>query len=160
MASSDGLTCGLYRTTEPLPGREEKVGENRLVYYHNHSEEGPPVVLTPHANHHNFWEFHKKGWLVQDEDWPSTLAPLLPEGYYVVNHHIHLQQPEEVLSEGALVQLGYDSSGKIILFQAQFAGNTITFPKSGYGFSDGSVLKRLEPVRFTAPKLDDRESLH
>ena len=159
MEPSLNRPCGLYRTTAPLPGREKEVGAGRLVFYHNHSEQGPPLVLTPHANEHNVWSFHEKGWLVEDSGWPETLAPLLPQGYYVLKRHIHLARPEEVLPERTLVQLGYDRSGRPILFAAQFSGNTISFPERGYGFEDG-VFGSLEPAPFVAPGHKPRGTVH
>jgi len=151
--------CGLYRTTAPLPGKEEKVSAGRLVFYHNHSEQGPPLVLTPHANEHNVWTFHERGWLVEDPDWPETLVPLLPEGYYVLKAHVHLAKQEEVLPERTLVQLGYDQRARPILFPAQFEGSTIRFSDRGYGFEDG-VFAALEPAPFVAPGHKPRGMVH
>jgi len=151
--------CGLYRTTEPLPEREDKVAAERLVFYHNHSEQGPPLVLTPHANEHNVWQFHEKGWLVQATEWPETLQPLLPEGYYLVRRDMRLAQEAETLPARTLVQLGYDRQARPIVFPARFEGNTISFPEQGFGFSD-EVFGNLEPAPFRAPGHDPRGTVH
>ncbi len=151
--------CGLYRTTAPLPGREEQVSAGRLVFYHNHSTQGPPLVLTPHANEHNVWRFHDKGWLVEDADWPETLAPLLPEGYYVLQRAVHLKGAEDALPDRTLVQLGYDRNARPILFPAEFEGNTIRFPERGFGFDD-EVFGLLEPAPFVAPGHRPRGTVH
>ena len=49
MAASKNVlpACGLYRTTKPLPDHEDEIGENTLVYFHNHSDSGLPVVVAP-----------------------------------------------------------------------------------------------------------------
>jgi len=66
--------CGLYKTTEPLPNKEEWVREDLLVYFHNHSQQGPPLLLLPASNAHNRWSFHEKGYLVRDPSFVSTLV--------------------------------------------------------------------------------------
>ena len=38
--------CGLYRTTKPLPDHEKDVPADVLVYFHNHSDSGLPVVVV------------------------------------------------------------------------------------------------------------------
>ena len=159
MAPSDDRPCGLYRTTAPLPGREDKLGAGQLVFYHNHSEQGSPLVLTPHASTDNRWEFHTKGWLVDDPGWPATLEPLQPEGYYVLTQHVHLARHEEVLPERTLVQLSYDRGGRVILFPARLEGRTIRFPERGFGFGD-DVFERLEPAGFLVATAKVGPTLH
>ena len=42
--------CGLYRTTKPLPDNEAAVPADALVYFHNHSDSGLPVIVAPDHN--------------------------------------------------------------------------------------------------------------
>ena len=42
--------CGLYKTTKPLPEHEAEVAAGALVYFHNHSDSGLPVVIVPEHN--------------------------------------------------------------------------------------------------------------
>lgn len=151
--------CGLYRTGVALPGHEEQVGAEILVSFHNHSEQGPPLVLTPHANENNQWEFHERGWLVEDDGFLEALVPLKPEGFYVNRDHIHVSR-EEVIPERTLLQLGYNRRGDSILFLARFAGTTITFPTQGYSFRSPEVQALLERADFRVPGRRDSSDLH
>jgi len=122
--------CGIYKTRQPLTGKEEWVKENLLVYFHNHSQQGPPLLLLPSSNSQNRWSFHDKGYLVRDTQFVETLVPLRPEGYYILNEPIYLS-PDEMIAENTLVQLGYNRIAEPILFLAEFENNTIKFPTSG-----------------------------
>lgn len=122
--------CGVYRTTAPLPGKEEWVRENLLVYFHNHSQQGPPLLLLPATNGGNRWGFHDKGYLIRDPEYVDTLVPLLEEGLYVLTEPIYLSR-DEFIPEETLVQLGYNRAGDPILFLAKFSDNQIVFPNSG-----------------------------
>lgn len=143
--------CGLYRTTVALPGHESQVASDRLVYFHNHSEQGPPLVLMPQSNTHNRWTFHDRGYLVESPEFIRALVPLRPEGYYVIRDHLHLSR-EEILPERTLVQLGYNREAEPILFVARFEENLIRFPDRGYRVNGPAVLEQLEPANFRAPR--------
>jgi len=143
--------CGLYRTTIAMAGKEEQVGEGRLVMFHNHSKQGLPLVLLPQSNENNRWTFHERGYLVEDDMFLDGLVTLLAEGYYVLKEHVHVTK-EEILPEGALVQLGYNPTANPILFVARFEGNTISFPSTGYRFDGFKVFKNLTPAGFRIPK--------
>ncbi len=151
--------CGLYRTGTSLPGQEEHVGEGRLVYFHNHSEQGPPLVLTPHANTHNRWQFHDRGWLIEDDTFLSSLVALKPEGFYMNSEHLHITR-EEIIPPHTLLQLGYNRQADSILFAARFSENTITFPSEGYSFTSPDIQKLLEPAGFSFPKPKPDGDLH
>ncbi len=152
--------CGIYRAGRDLPGHEEQITAGSLIYFHNHSEQGPPLVLLPHENTHNRWTFHKTGWLVEDPAFIAELVPLKPQGFYLVTgNHLHLAR-EEVLPEKSLVQLGYNRRGDSILFPAKFEGLTITFPTRGYRFESPDVQKRLTPAGFVAPVPQNKRVLH
>lgn len=147
----DALPCGLYRTTLPLTGREEQVPPRRLVYFHNHSEEGPPLILLPRENTNNRWAFHDRGYLVKDADWPTTLVALPPQGLYVLKGHFH-PPGGPVVHERTLLQLGYNAAGDPILFVPTFQDNAIRFPSTGYRFESLDILKDLTPADFVLPQ--------
>ena len=151
--------CGLYRSGMELAGAEEQVAAGRLIYFHNHSEGGPPLVLTPHANENNRWQFHERGWIVEDADFLESLVPLKPEGLYVNTRHLHVTR-EEIIPGRTLVQLGYNRSGEGILFIGRFEGNSITFPTKGYALRGTDVLEQLAPAGFNVPGTTPPESLH
>ena len=150
--------CGLYRTTAPLPNHEEQVPAARLVQFHNHSEQGPPLVLLPRVNQHNRWSFRPKGFLIRDLAYIKTLKSLLPEGLYSLSKHIHIGTTT-VLNERSLVQMGYNREGEGILFVAEFLGRTIQFSDSGYKIPD-ELLVILEEVNFQVPVPRDPHALH
>lgn len=152
--------CGLYRTGTALAAHAEEVPAGILVYFHNHSEQGAPLVLTPHANHDNRWQFHERGWLVRgDPAFLAGLTALKPQGLYVVRGHVHISR-EDLLPERSLVQLGYDRNARTILFPGRMEGNAIRFPERGYGFDDSAVQKALEPVDFRLPEPPPTDELH
>lgn len=152
--------CGVYRTSGPLPGREDEVDVGVLIYFHNHSEQGPPLVLLPRKNHNNRWTFGERGWLAEDPDWVANLVPLKAQGFYVVGkEHLHLSR-EEIIPEGTLVQLGYNRKGDTILFPARFEGNSIHFPERGYRFESPDVQQHLRPAGFEPPTRRPDRVLH
>ena len=152
--------CGMYRTGASLPGHEEEVPGGTLIYFHNHSDEGTPIVLTPHDNTHNRWSFHDRGWLVEDPGFISALIPLKEQGHYTVSgHHLHVSK-EEIIAERTLVQLGYNRRGDTILFVAEFEGNVIKFPSQGFRFESPSVQEHLSPVEFEVPEPEEERILH
>jgi hypothetical protein len=142
--------CGIYRTEAPLSGKEEWVREGLLVFFHNHSQQGPPLLLLPASNTNNRWSFHDKGYLVKDEDYPDSLVALMPEGYYVLGEPLYLS-PEEMIPSRTLVQLGYNRAADPILFLADFQDNRIEFPTSGLKCTL-EVFEFLEVVNFQGPQ--------
>ncbi len=145
--------CGLYKTTEALPGKEQWVRANLLVYFHNHSQQGPPLILLPSSNQHNRWGFHEKGYLIREPSFVSTLTPLKDEGLYVLRDPIYLSR-DEFIPERTLVQLGYTRSADPILFLADFVENGIRFPDNGLKCTT-EIFGMLEEVNFATPDRDD-----
>ncbi len=141
--------CGIYRTTAPLPGKEEWVRENLLVYFHNHSQQGPPLLLLPATNTENRWEFHDKGYLIREPEYVDSLVGLQDEGLYVLNEPIYLSR-DEFIPEETLVQLGYNRSADPILFLAKFTDNQIVFPASGLKCTL-EIFDMLREVNFRVP---------
>jgi hypothetical protein len=144
--SSDLPPCGLYKTTEALPGKEEWVRENLLVYFHNHSQQGPPLILLPSSNAYNRWKFHDKGYLVRDDGFVETLVPLQDEGFYILQEPLYLSE-EEFIPERTLVELGYNRAAEPILFMGKFKENTIEFPTSGLKCTT-EIFEMLEEAPF------------
>lgn len=150
---SDLPPCGIYRTTSGLTGKEEWVRENLLVYFHNHSQQGPPLLLLPASNVANRWVFHDKGYLVRDEGFPGTLEPLRPEGYYILNDDIFLS-PSEMIAANSLVQLGYNRAAEPIIFVAEHSEGNIAFPDSGLKCTP-DIFDMLRSVGFRTPQFED-----
>jgi len=147
--------CGIYKTTLALPGREEEVPAQRLVYFHNHSEQGPPMVLLPKSNSHNRWTFHDRGYLIEGDAAPlfiTTMVSLPEEGLYVVQRTI--QTGDGGIPARTLVQVGYNPSGHAILFPAQARDNGLTFPDRGTRFEALKVFDKLARAPFEAPLVE------
>lgn len=126
-------SCGPYRTTRELPGHPD-VGPGLLVYYHNHSKHGAPLVLLPESNTNNRWQFRREGYLVSDPDYLSSLEALKPEGLYRLREHFHPDEGRTVAAN-ALVQLGYNASASPIIFFPTWRAedNSLVFPSKGIG---------------------------
>jgi len=108
--------CGLYKTTKPLPSHEPRVGENALVYFHNHSDSGLPQIILPDHNIHNRWHFHGPGIEFRSLSWASSLVSVPPEGFYVLRSELTFDGGS--WPKSALVQLGYTNTADPILFIA------------------------------------------
>lgn len=145
-SKADLPDCGLYKTTAPLPNKEEWVREELLVYFHNHSQQGPPLLLLPSSNAYNRWEFHDKGYLIRDPDYVETLQPLKDEGFYILSEPLYLSA-EEIIPDRTLVELGYNRAADPILFMGKFEGNAIEFPSKGLKCTR-EVFEMLEEAPF------------
>ncbi|MDP9035325.1 MAG: hypothetical protein M3O50_11000 [Myxococcota bacterium] len=140
--------CGLYRTTKPLPEHEEEVPSGALVYFHNHSDSGLPVVVAPDHNVHNRWHFHGGGLPFRGLSWADSLVKLPAEGFYMLRKVLTFEGGE--WPKGALVQLGYTKNGDPIVFiaqvRAQLAENDLFFNDRGVGVTR-EQLSMLEPLK-------------
>ena len=127
--------CGLYRTTKPLPGHEEKVPAGTLVDFHNHSDSGLPTVTAPDHNVHNRWHFHGPPIEFRGLAWASSLEKLPPEGFFTLRKELTFDGGK--WPKGALVQLGYNRQGDPILFIARVRSrleeNDLFFSDRGVG---------------------------
>ena len=149
MATTKNLVpdCGLYLTTKPLPGHDEKVPAGSIVYFHNHSDSGLPSVLTPDHNIHNRWHFHGPPLEFRGLTWANTLQKLPEEGFFVLKKELTFEGGS--WPRNALVQLGYTRQGDPILFMARVRSR---LDENDLFFSDkGLKLKRdqlnvLEPA--------------
>lgn len=141
--------CGLYRTTKALPGHEDKISAGMLVYFHNHSEQGPlPSVLAPDHNIHNRWHFHGPEIVFRGLTWAESLEKMPLEGFYTLKRELTFEGGS--WPKGALVQLGYTRTADPILFiarqRAQLAENDLFFSDKGVGIKRDqlSILERAE----------------
>lgn len=135
--------CGLYLTTKPLPGQEERVPAGQIVYFHNHSDSGLPQVLTPDHNVMNRWHFHGPGIEFRGLTWAQTLTPLPEEGFYTLTREISLDGQGRWL-KNAIVQLGYTITGEPILFIAQ---ERASLQENDLFFSDKGLKITSEQLR-------------
>jgi hypothetical protein len=143
--------CGLYRTTKPLPEHEGTIGTGQLVYFHNHSDSGLPVVIAPDHNVLNRWHFHGAGIPFRGLSWADSLVKLPAEGFYMLRKALSFEGGE--WPKSALVQLGYTLTADPILFigqvRAQLAENDLWFSDRGVGVTRDQ-LPLLEPLRIYA----------
>jgi hypothetical protein len=139
--------CGLYRTTKPLPEHEAEIPTGVLVYFHNHSDSGLPVVITPDHNILNRWHFHGGGIPFRGLSWADSLVKLPGEGFYMLRKGLEFEGGS--WPKGTLVQLGYTKQGDPILFIAQqrasLEENDLYFSDRGVGVTRDQ-LAVLEPL--------------
>jgi hypothetical protein len=150
--------CGIYRTSEGLPGNESAIPAGRLVFFHNHSEKGPPLILLPESNAENKWTFQTKGFLVNKLDYASTLRPLMAEGVYILRSEF--KDGDRVFPARSLVQLGYNQSGEAILFRGRWENNSILFPDKGLKAKGDSIFRELDPAGFVVARVTPQPSQH
>lgn len=131
--------CGLYITGQGLDGHEDHLGEGVMIYFHNHSETGPPIVLLPDTNTNNRWAFQDQGHLIEDKKFISSMKAIPSEGFYRLQHHLHIDQ-NKTIPEQALVQLGYTRTGEPILFVPSLEGSSLSFPKTGFRWENPQVI--------------------
>jgi hypothetical protein len=143
--------CGLYRTTRALPDHEDEVPSGLLVYFHNHSDSGLPVVIPPEHNIHNRWHFHGPGVTFRGLSWADSLVTVPAEGFYMLRKPLSFDGGD--WPKAAIVQLGYTRNGDPILFigqvRAQLAENDLFFSDRGVGITRDQ-LALLEPLQIFA----------
>ena len=154
--------CGLYRTTQPLPGHEEKVPSGTIVYFHNHSDSGLPQVLTPDHNVHNRWHFHGPPIEFRGLSWANTLKSLPQEGFYVLKKELTWDGGK--WPKGALIQLGYTKEGTPIAFigrvRARLAENDLFFSDRGVALKPDQLPGMLESVSVYSEPAEGSEPGH
>ncbi|MEM1031678.1 MAG: hypothetical protein AAF928_03740 [Myxococcota bacterium] len=147
---------GLYRTTQPYPGKEDDFPAGVLVYIGT-PESGMPFVVRPGANRNNRWFWGEPTTPLRALGWTESLKKLPPEGFYTL--------PEELSFDGggrwlknAVVQLGYNEEGKGIIFVGeQHEGedrNVLVFSDRGRLVDDG-LLGRLVWAPILPVRKDD-----
>lgn len=153
--------CGLYKTLKPLIFDDTTIDAGQLINFHNHSDQGSPIILLPKENYHNRWSFHEKGFLVKNENYFKSLSALRPEGFYLLGEHIHLDE-KQVINKGALVQLGYNPKAAAILFISRYLTeiNGLVFPDRGMLINE-EILSQLLPVDIKgAHEVDSKHITH
>jgi hypothetical protein len=149
--------CGLCRTTKPLPEHEKDIPAGILVYFHNHSDSGLPVVIVPEHNILNRWHFHGEGIVFRGLSWADSLVKLPAEGFYMMRKALAFEGGE--WPKAALVQLGYTRTADPILFigqvRAQLEENDVYFSDRGVSITR-EQLAMLEPLSvFVEPPTPD-----
>ena len=140
--------CGLYRTTRPLPEHETDIPAGLLVYFHNHSDSGLPVVIPPEHNVLNRWHFHGAGVPFRGLSYADSLERVLDEGFYMLRKGLEFDGGS--WPKGTLVQLGYTRNGDPILFIAQLRAdlqeNDLYFSDRGVGVNRQqlAILEKIE----------------
>ncbi len=157
-------TCGLYRTTKPLPEHEEAVPAGVLVYFHNHSDSGLPVIIPPDHNMLNRWHFHGAGIAFRGLSYADSLVKLPAEGFYSLRKALEFEGGS--WPKGALVQLGYTRTGDPILFiaqvRAQLEENDLFFSDRGVGMTREqlSILEALQVFAEPTPEGGHSTGVH
>jgi hypothetical protein len=137
---------GLYRTTQPYPGKESEIPADVLVFIGVSPNGGLPFVVRPGSNRNNRWYWGEPTIPLRALNWAEKLVPLPPEGIYTL--------PEDVGTEGggrwlknAVVQLGYNAEGRGIIFVAEQHAdeprNVLEFSDHGRLVED-KLLRRLQ----------------
>ena len=143
------LESGLFVTSIPLPGYEEEVPADRLVYLDTQTLRGQAAIRLPDHIDDNRWVFDEHSFPILDADYHKTLKSRPTEGFYILQQGLHLN-PETVIPSRALLQLSYSLGGTPILHIGRFEGTSIHFPKVGYKFSE-DVLDLLKGAGFHMP---------
>jgi hypothetical protein len=130
--------CGLYRTTKAIG----EVPAGRLVYFHNHGDPGPGVYF-PERWAANRATFSPRGTTLPATWDRSALFALPAEGFYRVAKAFHCCPKQCVHFQPEMfVQLGYNGTGKALLFRPELAGTAIEIPDRGTPIDD-NVLGNL-----------------
>ena len=140
--------CGLYRTTRALPGHEQEVPADVLVYFHNHSDAGLPRVIVPDQVLCNRWRFRGEGIIFRTFSWVESLVRLPEQGYYVLAGTFRFAKG--AWPKGALVQLGYTRKGEAMVFIAQrplrASENHLVFSDRGVRMPDAGLSGLQGPL--------------
>lgn len=149
--------CGLCFTSQEIQVGDTQIEKNQLLYFHNHSDQGVPVLIFPTQNTGNKWAFDHP---VSLQDVPTVMKSLVrlkPEGLYRLTEHVHLND-KETINKNALVQLGYTARGEPILFYPEEVawGNALSFPMKGQRIS-GAIYKLLEPLDVHGPYVKEAQ---
>jgi hypothetical protein len=127
------------------------VEAGRLVYFHNHGDPGPGVYF-PEKWNHNRAQFSASGTTVPADFDPKALRPLPAEGFYRVTAGFYCCEKQCTKFEpDAFVQLGYNGSGKALVFVPEIGAGGIHIPERGSLVDDGQL------EHLSALKLPERE---
>lgn len=150
--------CGLYLTREAIG----EIPAGRLVYFHNHGDPGPGLYL-PTSWRGNRARFEARGHLLPSTDAVADLEPLAPEGFYRVTDAFDCCEKScQRFEPDSLVQLGYDGSGRAILFTPEWIDGSLAVPDRGARIDRDRLasLSRLKVRTSSAPVHDDGDDGH
>ena len=134
--------CGVYRTVSPIAG----VDANRLVYFHNHGNPGPGIYL-PETWTNNRARFAANGITLPPGFDPRVLFALPAEGFYRVTAAFFCCDKKCVQFEpDAFVQLGYNGTGRALVFVPELGAGGIAIPERGIAVDD-VTLKHLSLLK-------------
>ena len=151
-ASNDLPPCGLFRTVKPIGSIEP----GRLVYFHNHGNPGPGLYF-PERWTHNRAIWSERGTTVPADFDPRSIHALPAEGFYRVKRSFHCCTKKCVQFEpDQMVQLGYNGSGKGLLFIPTLQGGAITTPDRGTMIDD-EAFESISQLKF--PEAEARDDL-
>jgi hypothetical protein len=146
--------CGLYRTLLPILD----LPAGRLVYFHNHGNPGPGVYF-PEKWTANRAHFSPKGMTLPTPFDPGWLQPLPREGFYRVTKAFHCCAKKcTEFQPDAFVQLGYNGTGRALLFVPELAGGAISIPGRGV-LIDDEAFANLVALQVNERKTEDRDDL-
>jgi hypothetical protein len=140
--------CGLYRTLGPVGS----IPAGRLVYFHNHGDPGPGVYL-PSGWKRNRVSVSSRGVTLTDTSLVALLEPLPPEGLYRVTEAFYCCDREcRRFEPETLVELGYNTEGRAIVFLPEFVDGMLAIPTTGTAIDPArlSSLKQLKVADATA----------
>jgi len=144
--------CGLYRTVKQVGSIEA----GRLVYFHNHGNPGPGLYF-PEKWNANRAVFTQNGQTVPDDFDPRSIKSIPAEGFYRVTKPFFCCEKKCTQFEtDALVQLGYNGSGRGILFTPEYANGVIRVPERG-SVVDDDAFKSL--VQLKLPEVEQKNDL-
>jgi len=136
---------GLYRTTQPYPGKEDQIPAGVLVYV-GVNKDGVTFVVRPGQNRRNRWFWGEPTLPLRSTTWGQTLKSLPGEGWYTLPQELNLGEGG-VWRKNAIVQLGYNGEGKGILFVGEDhegeTRNVLEFSDKGVMIED-DLLFRLQ----------------
>ncbi|HQP39605.1 MAG TPA: hypothetical protein PLI95_30685 [Polyangiaceae bacterium] len=126
---------GLYRTTQPYPGKENEIPAGVLVYV-GVNKDGVTFVVRPGSNKRNRWFWGEPTTPLRSTTWGQTLKSLPGEGFYTLPQELQLGEGG-VWRKNAIVQLGYNAEGRGILFVGEDRENETN---NVLHFSDKGIL--------------------
>ena len=127
-----------------LPIGEVPVG--RLVYFHNHGNPGPGLYF-PERWTNNRAHFSPTGTTLPVVFDPRSLRALPAEGFYRVTTAFFCCEKQCVrFQPEAFLQLGYNGTGRALLFVPELSGDTISIPERGT-LIDDAALVNLVPLQ-------------
>jgi hypothetical protein len=136
---------GLYRTTQALPGHEESIPADALVYVGQSNNGGGKFVVRPGSNRRNRWFWGEPTTPLRSPTWARTLKALPAEGFYTLPEALDFEGGGRWL-KNAIVELGYDERGRGIIFVGQWRDdgteNALFFSQRGM-IIDDRLLGRL-----------------